>query len=149
MDQKKSESSTNGTPDFGFLEHHLTNPSAYQFAIIITRFEDHWVFVRHAERDSWELPAGHVENHETVYEAAHRELYEETGALCYSLESLVSYYGKYKGNAVTGMVFVAQVTRFGSLPDFEIAEMKLFSSIPDNLTYPLIQPQMIAFYLNN
>ena len=49
------------------------------YVVIGAREEGKWIFVRHKERDSWELPAGHIEPGETSFEAAKRELFEETG----------------------------------------------------------------------
>lgn len=142
------KNSTNGINCFGFLKNHLDDHKAYAFAIIIAQSEGQWVFVRHRERKTWELPAGHVEDNETVFEAAHRELFEETGAKKYDIRPIVSYRGSYKGNMVSGMIFFAAIQEFGDLPQSEIAEKKLFASIPKNLTYPDIQPKMIQYYLN-
>jgi 8-oxo-dGTP diphosphatase len=41
-----------------------------------------------------------------------------------------------------GQLFYARVQTLGPLPPFEIAEIKLFSALPENLTYPLIQPYL-------
>lgn len=142
------KSLTNGIKGFGFLDRHLSDQTAYQFAIIIAKHEGRWVFVRHRERQTWELPAGHVEPGETVTEAAHRELFEETGAADYELQPVVSYEGIYQGAQVTGMVFFAEIRSFQPLPPSEIAEKQCFSDIPEELTYPGVQPLMIAYYLN-
>ena len=142
------KNSTAGTNDFVFLDQHLDQYTDYTFAIILTRFKDHWVFVRHRERSTWELPAGHVESGESVYAAAERELWEETGAINYSIDPIVSYQGRYKGNLVYGMLCIAQVEEFGPMPNKEIAEKKFFTAIPEKLTYPEIQPLMISYYLN-
>lgn len=137
----------NGTKPLRFLNEDLADLKAYTFAVIVTRYQNQWVFVRHRDRQSWELPAGHVDPGETVYEAAHRELFEETGAAEYQLERLTSYQGIYKDKTVFGMLFLAHVLRFVDPPETEIAEKKFFTTIPNNLTYPLIQPQLINFYL--
>ena len=136
-----------GTKPLRFLKLHLTDLSIYTFAVLITKHKGLWVFVRHRERTSWELPAGHVEENETVVQAAKRELFEETGALEYSLDQLVSYQGEYKGKTIFGMLFIAEVCSFGTLPNTEIAEKRLFTTIPEELTYPHIQPQLIDYYL--
>ncbi len=130
-----------------FLNTHLDDPTGYTFAIIITRHNNQWVFVRHQDRQTWELPAGHVEPGESVYQTAHRELVEETGANNYTLSPLVSYHGNFKGRLIYGMIFVAQVSDFQALPKSEIAEKRLFTAIPESLTYPPEQEQMIDYYL--
>ena len=123
-------------------EYHIE----YTFAIILAKYRGDWLFVRHRDRLSWELPAGHVEPGERVEEAACRELQEETGAVEFEIKPLVSYRGRYKGEEVYGKLFSADVQLLGSLPDSEIAEVKLCREVPENLTYPDIQPQFIRLY---
>lgn len=130
-----------------FHKQHLGDLTAYTFAVMITKHEGKWVMVRRHNQNTWELPAGHVEEGESVIEAAKRELYEETGAMKYSLDIISTYQGEHKGRTVYGMLFYVDVKEFGTLPESEIAEKKFFSAIPDNLTYPHIQPQLINFYL--
>ena len=50
-----------------------------RFAVIAARYRDQWVFCRHKERDTWEIPGGHREAGESIDSAAMRELREETG----------------------------------------------------------------------
>lgn len=138
----------NGINPLKFLDKHRSDLTSYTFAIIIAKYKSQWIFVRHRDRLSWELPAGHVEKGETVDEASHRELFEETGAEEYSISRICSYQGIYKGDIVYGMLFEANVSKLGTLPKSEIAEIKLFSAIPVDLTYPHIQPQLINYYLN-
>ncbi|MCK5821105.1 MAG: NUDIX domain-containing protein [Bacteroidales bacterium] len=139
----------NGTNLLKFHKKHLSDLTSYTFAVIITKYNNDWVMVRHRNRSTWELPAGHVEEGESVVEAANRELFEETGAIDYSLKKISSYQGMHKGRIVYGMLFFANVKEFGPLPESEIAEKKIFSAIPEDLTYPQIQPQLISFYLKD
>jgi len=112
----------------------------YNFAIIISLFQGQWVWVRNKNRSTWELPAGHLEPGETALEAAHRELFEETGALKYTIHPIVSYEGILDGIQVFGKIFLARITELGPLPDFEISEIHFFYGIPVPLTYPQTQP---------
>lgn len=48
-----------------------------KFAVIITKTGSQWVFCKHHERDTYEVPGGHRENGETILETAKRELREE------------------------------------------------------------------------
>lgn len=59
-----------------------------KYSIICSRYQDNWVFVRHKLRNTWEMPAGHIEKDESALFAAKRELYEETGATQFSLRTL-------------------------------------------------------------
>ena len=49
------------------------------YSVITARFEGKWIFVRHRERTTWEIPGGHIEEGESSDVAASRELMEETG----------------------------------------------------------------------
>jgi len=132
-------------PEIRFFDPSGQIPVPYTFAIIVSRYQDQWIWVKHKERDTWELPAGHVESGETPLQAAQRELFEETGALDFNISPVVSYEGIYNGNQVYGMIFLADILKLGPLPDFEIGEVGLFDGIPDNLTYPQIQPVFFGY----
>lgn len=114
-------------------EHNLT------YSIVCSHYQDKWVFVRHRLRETWEMPAGHIENNESALQAARRELYEETGATEFSLRLIADYSCNWQGEVKYGRIFFADIHQLGSLPDFEIAEIRLFKGLPKNLTYPDIQ----------
>jgi 8-oxo-dGTP diphosphatase len=114
----------------------------YQFAVVMARQGDAWLFVRHKERTTWEIPGGHREKNETIGETAARELYEETGAAAKLLVP-VSAYSVSSGSETTyGVLFYAETGPCGPLPDMEIAEVKCLDAMPENLTYPEIQPAL-------
>jgi len=114
------------------------------FVVIASRYEDRWIFVRHKDRDTYEIPAGHIEPGEDPTEAAKRELYEESGAIEYTLDLVSPYGARIDGTPmIYGLLFYAQVTRLGKLPEYEIAERAFFENIPEHLTYPEIQPLLI------
>ena len=39
-----------------------------------------------------------------------------------------------------GVIFLAEITQLGDLPNSEMAEVRTFDALPDNLTYPEITP---------
>jgi 8-oxo-dGTP diphosphatase len=115
------------------------------YSVISARFNDKWIFVRHHKRSTWEIAGGHIEKGETAFEAAGRELMEETGALIFSLDCIATYSVKKDGETGYGRLYIARVTELGPIPDIsEIAEMTLLEMIPENLTHPDIQPHLFS-----
>ena len=53
--------------------------SLLEFAVIISKSNGKWVFCKHKERDTFEVPGGHRETGEKIEDTAVRELKEETG----------------------------------------------------------------------
>ncbi|VDN46673.1 conserved protein of unknown function [Petrocella atlantisensis] len=43
------------------------------FVIMCAVYKKQWVFVRHKDRNTWEIPGGHIEVGETPDEAAKRD----------------------------------------------------------------------------
>lgn len=114
-----------------------------KYAVIASRYEGQWVYCKHKERDTFEVPGGHREQGETIVECAKRELYEETGAVAFELIQ-IGVYSVVRGDIETfGMLFFAEISELGKLPDMEIEQVSFFDEIPEKLTYPLIQPKLV------
>jgi 8-oxo-dGTP diphosphatase len=118
------------------------------FAVICARFNHKWIYARHRERDTWEIPGGHRENGEPIFETARRELFEETGALQFELESIADCSIKLQGYLRYGRLFFAEVQELGELPPMEIARIEYFTTIPEHLTYPHTHPYLHARVLS-
>ena len=119
-----------------------------KFAVILARHNGKWVLCKHRERDTYEAPGGHREPGETIGEAARRELYEETGAVRYEIEPLCVYsVTDETGEETFGMLYAAEVTLFEGELHSEIERIELFEELPDNWTYPLIQPLLVKEFL--
>ena len=113
------------------------------YSVISARFRSKWILVRHQDRTTWEIPGGHIEAGETSFEAAGRELREETGAVKFSLVCIATYSVTIDGKTGWGRLYIAEVFEIGPIPDIsEIAEIDLMDHLPDNLTHPDIQPHL-------
>lgn len=87
-----------------------------KFAVIITKSNGKWVFCKHRERDTYEVPGGHREENEAIDDTAKRELYEETGAIDFSIAP-VGIYSVVRNDGVTetetfGKFYFAEVSKF-------------------------------------
>lgn len=113
------------------------------FAVIVARHNGKWVLCKHRERDTYEWPGGHRELGESILDTAKRELWEETGADDYSL-SQICVYSVISGDVETfGMLYYSDISHFGPLPELEIEKVELFESLPEQWTYPQIQPKLV------
>jgi 8-oxo-dGTP diphosphatase len=126
-----------------FYAPHYIPDSRLTYSVISARFDSRWIFVRHQMRSTWEIAGGHIEKGETSYEAAGRELMEETGAIRFKLDCIATYSVTMNGETGWGRLYIAQVFEIGPIPDIsEIAEIRLWDNLPENLTHPDIQPHL-------
>lgn len=123
--------------------------SLLKFAVIISKSNGKWVFCKHKERNTYEVPGGHREVGESILDAAKRELKEETGAVDFTIKPVCAYSVKGKTRVsenadveTFGMLFVADIFSFEEIRS-EIEKIILTDELIDNWTYPLIQPKLI------
>ena len=130
------------------LYNNQIEDNLLEFAVIIARYQSQWIFCRHKDRTTYEIPGGHREEGESIIDAAKRELIEETGAEVFGLTFLCDYSVKTNNQINYGRVFTADVVQMGKLPDSEIAEIRITEELPENWTYPEIQKKFIEYYKN-
>ena len=128
--------------------------SLLRFAVIISTYHGKWVYCKHKERSTYEIPGGHREEGEAIFETAKRELYEETGAIEYRITP-VCVYSVIRTDAETGvseesfgMLYYADIQKFETELHNEIEKIEFFAEMPSSLTYPLIQPRLLEKYLS-
>lgn len=114
-----------------------------KFAVIVSRYENRWVFCKHKLRDTYECPGGHREIGENIDDTAKRELWEETGALEYDIKPICVYSVAEDDKETFGMLYFAEIRKFEELPASEIEKVEFFDSLPTEWTYPLIQPILL------
>ena len=121
-----------------------------KFAVIISTYQGKWVFCKHRERDTYEVPGGHREPGEDILTTAKRELYEETGAVDFEIKPVCVYSvlrGDEEKNGLQeesfGMLYVAEIKEFEGELHSEIEKIIITEKYPDNWTYPLIQPKLM------
>lgn len=117
----------------------------YKYVVILSEYQGKILLSQHKNRTTWETQGGHIEPGETPMEAARRELYEESGALEYEIAPLCDYWAGDPEDWANGMVFRAVISKLGPLPESEMARVRIFDSLPENVTYPAITPVLFDY----
>ena len=124
------------------------------FAVIAARSNGKWIFCKHKDRDTYEIPGGRREPGEAILDTARRELQEETGALSFSLSPVCVYSvtGKTRvnesGEESYGLLCTAEVFSFAQELHSEMDHILFADDLPEALTYPLIQPVLFQKVLH-
>ena len=104
-----------------------------RFVYVIAFRGDSFLMVRHKTR-KWEMPGGRVIDAESYEDAARREFLEETGA------PLTDLIGEIEIDREEGRVYVGFAGRRTNCElSAEIAEVKEFSELPGELSFPLVE----------
>ena len=132
-----------------------------KYAVIASRFDGKWIYCKHRDRETWEIPGGGREPGEAIADTARRELYEETGATSFDLTQVCVYSVRreltvrrevdssteqaipHNDNDSFGALYFAEIHELSSIPESEIELIELFNEMPENLTYPEIQPKLM------
>ena len=118
-----------------------------KYVVIFSRYQGKLLLSRHKSRETWETQGGHIEPGESPEEAARRELWEESGAGEFSIEPVCMYWAEdrvgvkpYSG--AWGAIFFADIKSLGPMPESEMAEVRQFDTLPEDVTYPYITPHL-------
>lgn len=120
-----------------------------RFAVVISKADGKWVFCKHKDRNTFEVPGGRRESGESILDTAMRELQEETGAMDFTIEPVCIYSvtGKNRvndtGEEMFGMLYFAEISKLEAELHSEMEKVCLFDELPSEWTYPLIQPVLI------
>ena len=120
-----------------------------KFAVIISKSNGQWVFCKHKDRNTYEVPGGHREKGELILDTAKRELKEETGAVDFTMKPICVYSVKGKtrvnenvNDETFGMLYYADIYSFEEIHS-EIEKIILIDDLVKDWTYPFIQPKLI------
>lgn len=119
--------------------------SLLKYAVVIAVYNGRFIYCKHRERNTYEIPGGHREKNEAIEQTGRRELHEETGAVEYKIKPVCVYsVTEDSGEESFGMLYFAEIEKMEAELHHEIARICYLDRHPDNLTYPDIQPHLVA-----
>lgn len=137
----KKETGEHVSPSFQTYDQE-TNTDHLKYAVVVAMHKGKWVFVRHKNRDTFEIPGGKREPGETIFEAASRELVEETGAVNFEIYPLDLFSHTSSPDKYSGLLCYADIKSMGPKPHSEIQELAYFDETPKAVTHPTMHPQL-------
>ncbi len=124
------------------LFYDFIEDSLLRFAVLVARTDGKWVFCKHKERSTYEIPGGHRESCEPILETAKRELQEETGAVSFDIVPISVYSVREEKAETFGVLYYADIRTFGEIHS-EMEGILITDQLVTEWTYPLIQPKLL------
>lgn len=148
IENQKSETKNRGDGKMTKVKfYENVKDELLKFAVIISKTRNKFVFCKHKDRNTWEVPGGHREPGENILDAAKRELYEETGALEFDIKPVCVYSvtaaDNFDGEESFGALFFADIKTFEKELHNEIEKIMITNEMPTAWTYPEIQPALL------
>lgn len=132
-------------PRIRILELGSIADQELRYVVMMTTCQGRGVWVMHRDRDTWEMPAGHIEVGELPVHAALRELKEETGATRAQLRPLCDYSVEQEGNTGHGRFYLAEILEKADALHFETDRLLYSDALPARLTYPAVQKVLFQY----
>lgn len=121
----------------------------FTYVVIGARYRKQWVFIRHRQRRSYEIPAGHINENEDTDMAAGRELEEETGAARYTIECISTYTIMEDEELRAGRLYYADIEKIDEKWDDSEIEGVIFSDhLPEISSFTYVQTVLFRFLEN-
>jgi len=118
----------------------------FSYVVIGARYRGKWVFIRHRQRRSYEIAAGHINEQEDTDMAAGRELEEETGAKKYKIECIASYTILEDNKLRAGRLYYADIEKMEEeWDDSEVEGVILSDKLPEISSFPYVQAVLFRF----
>lgn len=125
--------------------YNLYELKHYKFVVVLSQYRGKLLLSQHRKRTTWETQGGHIEKDETELDAAKRELFEESGAVQFTIVPICDYWASDNTSWANGMVFFAEISELGDLPQSEMKAVRSFDALPHNLTYPDITQKLYEY----
>lgn len=120
--------------EINFYDLHTVEDCELTRVVCVCTYQGKFIYARKKEKQTYEIPGGHIENGENWMEAIKRELYEEIGAKEAKIEPMCLY-----KISTYGLLCYAEVSKLEKIPEgYEMDAIGLFDKEPDLnvLTYP-------------
>lgn len=123
--------------------HENIDDELLEYAVIVAVYNKRFVYCKHRDRTTYEIPSGHREAGESIEECARRELKDEAGAMKFKLEPVCVYSVEQDGSTTYGMLYFAKIRETEVGLRSEIERVYFLDEHPVNQTYPEIQPLLV------